>query len=306
VIAASPKGAFFAVAEWETGQGLQLRVRRTSDGTEVAPAIACEGDASLLFNGSADRLAVTDDGETVATTLSRGATVVYDVRGRSLLWQGPVGSSLGFEPGAARLALVNGQTILVLERQGRSMAPRANLPSLGFFAWIKAGLAVISRTGVDVWDGRQPRRALEVAIQFDATDSNASSYVAFSADGRYFANETSAGLAVYDLGAGAVLFTRADLKGIFGVAFRGDHARVVWDDTSSDEATLSWASELELPSGRTLSSKQLGKRVDWVKKSVTNPHAGPDGHFIPKLAPSGEFVDLESLHALEEHDIRAL
>lgn len=117
-----------------------------------------------------------------------------------------------FNAGAAQLAVGSTERAVIAERRPDLLIELARIASRDNSLRFPGGLHVISKTGVDVWDGHQLLHTLEAPIKFDASRSDESSYVAFSADGRYFADETDDGLVVYDLRAARALFTRRDLK----------------------------------------------------------------------------------------------
>lgn len=303
VLSFSANGAFLVTNERAAAAEFNvLRVYRTENGKPVGRAIASPaGDTRPAL------LAVSDDGATVVNGLPWKRATIFDTYTGVTLWEGETwGPAVGFSRYSGQLAVARSNDILVLERRGNAMAEIAKVPSRGFFSWFPGGLAVLADGGVDLWDGHGVRRALEASIKYSSTTRDDSSFMAVSPDGRYFVNDAGAGLKVYDLGSGRELFARSDLKGVSGVAFRGQTLRVVWDDESSDDATFSFCSDLELPSGRTVKTRELGKRVTWVKKSLLNPHAGADGHFIPRLSPNGDFVDLLSVSLGDGHQIVAL
>lgn len=285
---------------------MKLRVYRTGTAAPVGRPVDAHASISVIDSAQSKAFAISDDGQTLVNASLMGQATIFDVSSGSLIWQGDSrGAAVGFSPRSGQLAVARDDDILVLERRGNAMAEVAKVPSRGFFAWSARGLAVLGDGGVDLWDGHSVQRALRVAVKYNSSVADNSSFIAVSPDGHYFVNEAG-GLKVYDLGSGRELFTRADLKGLKGTAFRGQTLRVVWDDETSDDATFSRCSDLELPGGRTLRTQDLGKRVSWIKKSWFNPHAGPQGHFIPKLSPTGDFVDLLSISLGDGHEIVAL
>lgn len=299
----SPTGTYFAIDEQAPPNLARYFVYRTNDGVAAGAPIESKGSAQVEAENP---LAISDDGKTLVT-VDRLKGHIYDVpHGRKLAEFDGIFFGAAFRPGTSLLALAGSDRVRIIERRGDDLVSIAELPGRGFGTWSAEGLAIVTRTGIDVWTGQSARHALDVSIQYDPSGGeDTSSFIAFSPDGHYFANESKQGLSVYDLRAGSVLFTRSELKGIGGLAFRGSVARVIWSE-ENEQATYSRCSDLELPSGRTLSTRDLGKRVSWNKKSFLNAHAGPEGHFRVALSPSGDFVDLESLHAEREHDVKAL
>ena len=308
----SPAGRFAVFVEQNANDPTaQLSVIRLADGVKSAFARGLR--TSLLisdryFSEQAVNLtAVSDDGAWVILAYGGAPLEVYSTANGRLLYQATTPDAVVvrvlIEPGNRRVAVLQvtkkETNINILEHENgqwrvtNTVAPKSILLQ----AWTSGGLALLTRRGIELWSGGEPRLVAPLVQgpdEYDvyAVDSVGTPCIFFSPDGAFAAASTYDRFDVFDLKTGAKIFSHSERdesmkssdSGLLrAAAFTGRHLRGFLQTGNFVDVDLS------IP--QIVKTISFGSRGHYSKNWFTDGSSW-ESNYQSRFGPDGRYIDI--------------
>jgi hypothetical protein len=304
----SRDGLVVAVFERNTnGYDGDLSVREAESGKQTSRPVRVERDRKSL--NPPNLLAVASGGRFVASAIEGEGLRVDDMATGSVHRDALGLEEVGFSDDGSRLAATLRRNpdefvVRVLTLDG-GIRQVAEFERAWTHAWVGRKLALSQDSGVSLWDGAElrvlaPRTARSASkVRFVAHGK----WLAVYEYGQTWQDSPSLRLAVYDVESERLVFEKVGLGAPLSV---GMNATRLVGAFGRGDAWETFLVQLELPSGKVASEKNLGPRTRREHSApfvYTGPGAPSEvGIFVPTVLPGARYLDVsdgEQKHVFE-------
>lgn len=257
-------------------------------------------------DATAEHTAVSDDGKWVVIAYAGKPTEVYSTADGRLVYQNQIQKQdmqvkqVRLDPGDRRIAVrwtgAHEPTVQIVAQVNGQWRETANLDNVLLDVWTTAGLALVTRRGIELWSSGEPRLVVPLVNDKDsdnayAVDGYSTPRVYFSPDGAFAAASRIDRFDVYDLKSGAKVFSHHARAGLgssgsgllVGAEFAGRHLRAFL--TTGDFVDV----DLSIP--QIVNTTSFGSLGHYSKNWFTDGSSWV-GNYQPTLGPGGRYVDV--------------